>query len=116
MRVLEGWGVGEVMNQQLTLEDYLKAARFEGPADNAKDFDRLCGQYRDIFMLMSDGTWRTLAEIRQATGHPEASISSQIRHSRKMRWGSNTVNKRRRNDSNQWEYQLIPRGQNGNEN
>jgi len=91
---------------QPTLDDWLKTSRFEGPADNARDMDRLCGQIRDIRELMKDGHWRTLAEIEQTTGFPQASISAQLRNLRKIRFGGNMIEKRRRHDGNQWEYQL----------
>ncbi len=91
---------------QLTLEDYLKTARFEGPADNARDCDRLCGQILRVYDAMYGGQWLTLAEIHNITGDPEASISAQIRHLRKYRFGAHQIDKRRRNDGNQWEYKL----------
>lgn len=94
------------MSNQLTIEEYLKTARYEGPV-SADDCARLEGQTRRIFLLMADGCWRTLAEIEYLTQEPQASISAQLRHLRKLRFGGNTVNKRRR--GNQWEYQLIPR-------
>lgn len=91
---------------QLTLEDYLKTARYEGPV-TARDCERLEGQTRRIYELMRDASYRTLAEIEGITGDPQASISAQIRHLKKIRFGGHTVNKRRR--GNQWEYQLITR-------
>ena len=91
---------------QLSIEDYLKTARYEGPV-NAADCARLEGQSRRIWNLMIDGVWRTLSEIEHTTGDPAPSISSQLRHFRKTRFGGNIVNKRRR--GNQWEYQLIIR-------
>ena len=91
---------------QLTIEDYLKTARFEGPSDNARDCDRLCGQILRVYDAMYGGQWLTLAEIHQITGDPEASISAQIRHLRKYRFGGHKIDKRRRNDGNQWEYKL----------
>ena len=96
--------------KQWTIEDYLARARYEGPVDANIDFDRLQGQTRKIFNLMSDGIFRTLAEIEAITGYPQASISCQLRHCRKLRFGGHTVNKRRRHeDKGTWEYQLIPR-------
>jgi hypothetical protein len=92
---------------QLSIEDYLKTARYEGPV-NAEDCARLEGQTRKIFDLMKDGCYRTLAEIEMMTGYPQASISAQLRHLRKLRFGGNQVDKRRR-DGGQWEYQLISR-------
>ena len=94
---------------QLTLEDYLKTARYEGPV-TARDCERLEGQTRRIYELMRDASYRTLAEIEMITGDPQPSISSQLRHYRKLRFGGHTVNKRRR--GNQWEYQLIIRKEN----
>jgi hypothetical protein len=91
---------------QLTIEDYLNAARFEGPSDNARDCYRLCGQILRVYDALYDGQWLTLAEIHQITGDPEASISAQIRHLRKYRFGAHDIQKRRRNDGNQWEYRL----------
>ena len=94
---------------QLSLDDYLKTARFEGPDDNAQDFDRLCGQIRRIYDLMKDGCWRSLGEIEMETGDPQASVSAQLRHLRKQRFGGNQVDKRRRDGSGTWEYRLLRR-------
>lgn len=92
---------------QYTFSDYLVVARYEGPDLTAKDCERLAGQSKRIFELMSDKLWQTLAEIETATGDPQTSCSAQLRHFRKARFGENTVNKRRR--GTQWEYQLIQR-------
>lgn len=82
-----------------------------GPAYEA-DYDqaRLSRQYQRIFALMLDQEWRTLDEIAQILGDPEASISAQLRHMRKKRNGSHTVNRRNRGDRmhGHYEYQLIP--------
>lgn len=94
--------------KQVSIEDYLKTARYEGPV-NAADCARLEGQTRRIFDLMKDGTYRTLAEIENLTGYPQASISAQLRHLRKLRFGGNQVDKRRRDNGGQWEYQLKNR-------
>ena len=40
---------------------------------------------------MNDGRWRTLREIATLTGDPEASISAQLRHLRKPRFGAYEV-------------------------
>jgi len=84
--------------------------RFNGDVYN-RSFDdkRLTGQLKRIFDLMADGQWRTLEEISQITGDPPASISAQLRHLRKKRFGSHTVNKRPRGDRRKglWEYKLI---------
>lgn len=83
--------------------------RFNGSNyDRNRDDDRLSAQYDRIFMLMQDGKWRALFEISNLTGDPPASISAQLRHMRKARFGSHTVNKRLRGElDGLWEYQLI---------
>lgn len=69
-------------------------ARFNGPDYNpARDNARLCGQMLRVCELMKDGEWRTLREIAKATGDPESSVSAQLRHLRKERFGSHTIEK-----------------------
>ena len=85
--------------------------RFDGPGyDPEFDRERLTGQLRRIWDLMCDGSWRTLSEIARATGDPEASISAQLRHLRKDRFGAHEINRRRHGDwsSGLWEYRLVP--------
>lgn len=83
---------------------------FEGP-DYVREFDqsRLTGQILRVFNLMKDARWRTLGEIADMTGDPQASISAQLRHMRKEKWGLHTVDKRRRGDESVglFEYKLI---------
>jgi hypothetical protein len=85
------------------------APRFDGPVyDLAVDQARLTKQLGRVFDLMQDGQWRTLNEIAAATGDPHASISAQLRHLRKPRFGSHTVEKRRRLvDGGTWDYRLC---------
>ncbi len=88
------------------------------------DYDdiRLTGQIRRVARAMvgkwigeridggySDGEWRTLDEIAAITGDPQASISAQLRHLRKARFGSHILEKRPRGDRHVglWEYRLI---------
>lgn len=80
---------------------------FDG-ADYAPDRDdaRLSSQLVDIQSLMRDGEWRSLNAIAQTTGHPEASISAQLRHLRKPRFGGHVVN-RRHVGGGLYEYQLV---------
>lgn len=69
--------------------------RFDGSdIAPARDMARLTGQLEDIFNLMRDGQWRTLACISEKTGHPPASISAQLRNLRKQRFGSYEVERR----------------------
>jgi hypothetical protein len=77
--------------------------------DHERDAPRLMGQMLRIFNLMSDGNWRTLREIANATGDPESSISAQLRHLRKPRFGSHVVEKRNRGDRavGLFEYRLV---------
>lgn len=59
-----------------------------------RDKQRLTGQILRVFKAMRDGEWRTLEQLRRITGDPEASISAQLRHLRKPRFGGHTVEKR----------------------
>jgi hypothetical protein len=84
--------------------------RFDGAEYSpAADDVRLSGQILRVFRLMSDSRWRTLEEIARSTGDPHASISAQLRHLRKKRFGAHTVNRRARGDRQHglYEYQLI---------
>jgi len=64
-------------------------------------------------------TWLTLHELAQLTGYGEASVSAQLRHLRKPRYGGFAVDKRVRSSyavvrgehGPLWEYQLriVPR-------
>jgi hypothetical protein len=96
--------------RQLTLDDIKIEPRFDGADYDPKvDQARLTGQLLRVFNLMSDQKWRTLQEIADATHDPHASISAQIRHLRKSRFGSHTVNRRARGERSHglYEYQLL---------
>lgn len=84
------------------------AARFDG-ADYVPERDdaRLHGQLERVWNVMRDQAWRTLAEIEQLTGDPQASISAQLRHLRKPRFGSHQVEKVYLGDG-LYRYRLIP--------
>lgn len=84
--------------------------RFDGPDyDPDLDRDRLTTQLDRIRALMLDGGWRTLSEIAQTTGDHEASVSAQLRHLRKQRFGAYRVLKRRRGEKRRglFEYQVL---------
>ena len=91
-----------------------KIAHFNGPTyDPSYDLVRLTGQIKRVYDCMSDGNWRTLDEIHRATNDPHASISAQLRHLRKPRFGSHEVDRRARGDRSNglYEYRLvIPEG------
>ena len=59
----------------------------------SRDNGRLSGQLLRVWECMKDEQWRTLREISNITGDPEASISAQLRHLRKPRFGSHDVEK-----------------------
>lgn len=69
----------------------------------ALDESRLNGQLKRVRNLMSDGSWRSLSEIAEVTGDPEASVSARLRQLRKM---GEQVDARRRTQA-LWEYRLI---------
>ena len=85
---------------------------------NGSDYDpnmddpRLWTQLNRIKEVMLDGKWRTLSEIEHLTGAPTASISAQLRHLRKQRFGSYTVEKKVRSDRRigLYEYRLLRQG------
>ena len=74
----------------------------------ARDDERLSSQLERVRDLMADSQWRSLNQIASATGAPAASVSAQLRHLRKERFGSNTVNKRYI-DRGHYLYQVIMR-------
>lgn len=83
---------------------------FNGPDyDPVHDFERLSNQHNRVREAMMDGSWKTLAEISALTGDPPASISAQLRHLRKPRFGSHTIEKRTRGErtSGLYEYRLL---------
>jgi hypothetical protein len=94
--------------QQLAID--FETARFNG-ADYvaSRDNPRLAGQMLRIFNLCKDGQWRTLEQIANATGDPENSVSAQLRHFRKARFGGHTVN-RQHQGNGLYLYQLIVNG------
>jgi hypothetical protein len=91
---------------------------FDGPAYEP-DYDRprLTGQIRRVFDLMADHRWRTLQEICTMTGDPAASVSAQLRHLRKRRFGGYLVERRRRGhrSAGLWEYRVTGSEPNMNE-
>jgi hypothetical protein len=71
---------------------------------------------RDVMLSAAEcGTWLTLRELSRLTSYGEASISAQLRHLRKPRYGAFVIDKqvRKYDDVNQvaehgavWEYRL----------
>ncbi len=94
--------------------DPQQAGLFDSPFNGAdyvdnRDRPRLSGQIQRIYTLMSDGEWRTLSEIAFTTADPEASVSAQLRHLRKKRFGEHTVDRRHRGEPSGglYEYRLV---------
>ena len=87
-----------------------RCSRFNGAVyDPAKDDARLSRQLGRVYACMIDGRWRTLPEIAAVTHDPPASISAQLRHLRKERFGSYIVDKRLRPPSEGlYEYHISP--------
>ena len=85
--------------------------RFDGQDYIPKrDDKRLSLQYTTIFNLMCDGQFRTLSEIEDITTYPQASISAQLRHMRKSRFGGHVVEKEYVGDG-LYRYKLIVRSE-----
>jgi hypothetical protein len=86
------------------------SSEFQGKTYSpSKDKVRLCGQLRRVREAMADHTWRTLSEISEITGDPEASVSARLRDLKKARFGFYVVKSRRRS-AGQWEYKIGNRG------
>lgn len=86
----------------------LENVRFDGSDYNpANDNARLTKQIGRVYSCMVDGNWKTLNEISLTTSDPQASISAQLRHLRKDRFGGYIVEKRLRDDSSGfYEYKM----------
>ena len=82
--------------------------RFDGDDYVPKRDDaRLTGQVLRIWNVVCDENWYTLREIADRTGDPEASISAQLRHLRKPRFGGHQVERMHMNNG-LYKYRLIP--------
>jgi len=91
---------------------------FDGATYDSKiDGMRLGQQLGTVLHLMRDGTWRTLREIADRTGYPEASVSARLRDIRKPKFaGHFTMESRRRalvydwklrRRRGTWEYRVV---------
>ena len=81
---------------------------FDGATyDRERDGERLGRQLAAVRQLMQDGLWRTLAEIADHTGEPEASISSRLRDLRKPKFGCYQV-EREYVRRGVWKYRVLP--------
>jgi len=88
------------MKEQISFLDALanikhSSLRFNG-ADYIPDRDnpRLGPQLIRVMECMADKAWHTLEHISEITGDPAASVSAQLRHLRKKRFGYHTVERK----------------------
>lgn len=89
------------------LTAFQEPLRFDGvDYDSKRDNARLTGQLLRIWDVVCDEKWRTLREIANLTGDPEASISAQLRHLRKPRFGGHTV-ERQHIEGGLYKYRLL---------
>jgi len=80
--------------------------RYDGPEYvPERDHARMKGQTLRVYEVMKDGLWHTVEEISAITGDPQASVSAQLRHLRKPRFGGHIVNRRSRKGQ-LFEFQL----------
>lgn len=83
---------------------------FDGAeAQERHDHLRMERQHDRVRKAMVDGNWRTLQEIADLTKDPVASISAQLRHLRKPKFGSWIVERRARHGNRErglFEYRL----------
>ncbi len=93
----------------MTLFDWSGANHFDGDDYNpATDHARLTTQLDRVRDAMAGGRWRTLADVSEVSGAPEASVSAQLRNLRKERFGSYVVERRRSQAGNGlYEYRLV---------
>ena len=80
-----------------------------GPAyDPAIDGKRIMRQHERIRSYMLARGWVPLAQIALDLDYPEASVSAQLRHLRKPRFGGHTVDRERRESAGggTWIYRL----------
>jgi hypothetical protein len=94
--------------------DLFEFARFNGSDYNpARDDNRLRKQIGRVYQVMLDDRWFSLQELqacildRFEVKDPESSISAQLRHLRKPRFGGHRVSRRLRvGTEGTWEYYL----------
>lgn len=91
------------------------SAHFDGSTYKPDfDYSRLTGRQAALWVFMvleSAGAWRSLAEISDATGYPEASVSAGLRDFRKPKWGRHMVEAKRvpcHERAGWWVYRIIP--------
>ena len=94
--------------QQLDLLPSLKGNRDGETFSELRDCDRLNRQCQDVFDVVKNGLWITLADLAEATGHPDASVSARLRDLRKSRFGGFEI-EREYVCRGQWRYRMVLR-------
>lgn len=74
-----------------------------------RDKARLNEQQQRVFDAMRDSRWRTLPEISEMTGDPEASVSARLRDLRKPKFGGFDV-RREYVSKGLWRYRVSSKG------
>jgi len=84
--------------------------RFDGPDVTRADEARLTSQLQRVKAALQQQEWLTLAELSEASGGSEASVSARLRDLRKPRFGGYRVERRRvvRWSMGLWQYRLLP--------
>lgn len=59
-----------------------------------------------VYNAVLDGEWHTLDQLARTTGDPPASVSAQLRHLRKKRFGGHTID-RRYVENGLYEYRMV---------
>jgi hypothetical protein len=72
-----------------------------------RDDARLTGQLLRVWSAMEHGVWRTLDQLAEITNDPPASISAQLRHLRKPRFGAHQIQKEHLGNG-LYRYRVIP--------
>lgn len=63
------------------------------PKDEERAF-KLTGDLKMIFDIMSDGQAHLVSDIAKTLDLPECSVSAQLRHLRKKKWGSKNIQRK----------------------
>ncbi len=84
-------------------QQYFDGVDFQPKRDDA----RLSNQYIRIWNVMHGAGPQTLSQVSLKTRDPEASISAQLRHMRKARFGGHTI-KKVYIGNGLYTYELIP--------
>jgi hypothetical protein len=73
----------------------------------ALDQKRLSGQLERVFWAMSDGQWRSLAELSIVSRGTEASVSARLRDLRKPKFGPYVIDRRRVGLIGLFQYRMV---------